>query len=381
MVSQHPYPANPTLRRNVDYLVEQGIRLDVLSTKESDADAEAAQRPGLRLWGLRLRHRRTSPVRYLLEYGGFFLWALPRVWRLSLQNRYDAVQVDNVPDFLVFLAWPARLRGARIVFFMYELMPELAASRMKISARHPVIRVLRAVERMAARWADHVVVVTEPYRRRLVGRAVDGGRVTVVPNTPNTLPGRSWPAAERPASAVLVTHTTLIERYGVQVAIRAMALLRDEWPDLVLEVLGEGEYSPALRALAAELGVAERVAFLGFMPWASAMARVRKASVGLVPVLDDGYGELLLPTKLLDYVSQGVPAVCSRLQTISEYFPPDGIAYFEPDDEVGLAEEVNRLLRHPEEAAEQVLHAQEAFARISWEKVSGQYLEALGTTA
>jgi glycosyltransferase involved in cell wall biosynthesis len=241
-----------------------------------------------------------------------------------------------------------------------------------------MIRVLRGVERIAVRWVDRVVIVNEPCRRLLGGRAVDAGQITVVPNT---LPGRAWPAAERPASARLVTHTTLVERYGVQVAIRAMALLRDEWPDLVLEVLGEGEYSPALRALAAELGVAERVAFLSFMPWASAMARVRKASVGLVTVLADGYGELLLPNKLLDYVSQGVPAVCSRLPTISEYFPPDGIAYFEPGDEVGLAEEVNRLLRHPEEAAEQVRHAREAFARISWETVSGQYLEALGTTA
>ncbi|HEV1998300.1 MAG TPA: glycosyltransferase, partial [Candidatus Dormibacteraeota bacterium] len=34
MISQHPYPTNPTLRRNVDYLVEQGHRVDLVCIRE-----------------------------------------------------------------------------------------------------------------------------------------------------------------------------------------------------------------------------------------------------------------------------------------------------------------------------------------------------------
>ena len=328
----------------------------------------------MRVHAIPLAHPRSSALRYPAEYVAFLVRALPRVCLLSLRRRHDAVQVDNVPDLLVLAALPARWRGARLVHFMYELMPELTAARLRATERHPVVRATRAMERLATGWADAVVVVTEPCRRRLVDRGVSSAKLRVIPNTQASPAVTEAPAPARP---VLVVVTTLIERYGVDVAIRALPHLVERRPEITLEVLGDGPCRDSLTELAASLGVAERVRFLGFVPWPEAMARVRAASLGLVPTVDDGYGGWLLPNKLLEYVAHGVPAVCSRMATVAEYFDDEAVAYFEPGDPRDLARQVDRLLDDPERARRQVAAALRAYRWLSWEEVSERYLTAL----
>ncbi|MDR0360238.1 MAG: glycosyltransferase, partial [bacterium] len=378
MVSQHPFPDNPTLRRNIDCVLDQGWQLDVLCTGEHGR-AKGNARPGLDLRRLSLAHRRRSAFRYPAEYILFFLRALPRVIWLSLRHRYQCVQVDNLPDFLVFIALLGRLRGARVVLFMYELMPEMTGSRLRAPSTHPLVRMAAWLEQRAIAWADTVITVNEPCRRLLIERGADPEKIAVVPNSQ---PARRTAHAPAPSPLPsLVTHATLIERYGVQVAIRALAQLRDRWPALTLQVLGEGDDRPRLERLAADLGVAGAVEFTGFLPWDAAMARIASAAVGIVPVLPDGYGQLLLPNKLFDYVAEGVPAVCSRLPTIEEYFPASTVAYFEPGDAAGLASQIERLLSDSDLRRRQAQDAREALDAVSWDRVSGRYLAALGESS
>ncbi|MDR0358283.1 MAG: glycosyltransferase, partial [bacterium] len=374
MVSQHPYPQNPFLRRNIDYMLEQGWVLDVICTGESPFPA-VAPRSGLDLRRLRVAHRRSSALWYPLEYVLFFLRALPRVTWLSLRHSYRCVQVDNLPDFLVFIAGLGRLRGARVVLFLYELMPEMTMTRLRRPVSHPLVRLTLWLERRAVSWANVVITVSEPCRRRLLDRGADPRKVLVVPNTQ---PARTrFDERLKTPKPTLVTHATLIERYGVQVAIRALAELRRRRPEVTLAILGEGDYRPRLEQLADELEVADAVEFTGFLPWADAMARIRCSTVGIVPVLPDGYGELILPMKLLDYVAEGIPAVCSSLPTIREYLPEDAVAYFEPGDAVALAAELDRLLDDAELRRLQARRAHEALEALSWERVSADYLAAL----
>jgi glycosyltransferase involved in cell wall biosynthesis len=100
-----------------------------------------------------------------------------------------------------------------------------------------------------------------------------------------------------------------------------------------------------------------------------------------VPVIADGFGELILPMKLLEYVGIGVPVACARLPGIEEHFPEDTLAYFAPGDPHDLARQVERLLRDPEGAQRQAERALVALEGIRWEAVSPRYLAALGTPA
>lgn len=381
IVSEHPYPAHATLRRNVEQLLDQAVDVDLVCLAGSASARVSQQGPrGLRLFQLHLEHRRKRVYRYVFEYLAFFLWALPITLALSIRHRYAAVLVDNPPDFLVFVSFLARWRGARVVLQMLELTPELTAARLGLEKGHPMLSWARWIERLATGWSDHVIVVSRQCMDILVARGVDPGVVSILPNTPPAaiLTAQTKTNQASASSAFIVTHASLVERYGVQVAIRAMAILRAEWPDLRLRVLGEGEYKPTLVELARELRVDDRVIFRNFVPWPEAMAEIRQAAVGIVAIIADGYGELLLPTKLLEYVENEVPVVCARLPTIAQNFPADTVAYFEPGDAATLAAQADHLLRHRREAEQQARRAKVLMRGFSWDVLAPRYMAALG---
>jgi glycosyltransferase involved in cell wall biosynthesis len=364
-----------TLRRNVSELLRQGIRVDLVCLTDR-LTWGARKQEGLRLYGISFKQRRTHAIWYPVNYASFFVWALVAASLLALRRRYDAVEVDNTPDFLVFTTVIARLRRMRIVLFSMELMPELTAARLRIGPRALSVRIATRLERAALNWADHVITVSEPCRRILLGRGLAERKVSVVPNSHGTA---NLEPARPAAPPFLVIQTTLIERYGVRIAIEAMAELADQFPGLTLEILGEGEGEAALIELTTRLGLGDRVHFSHhYLPWAQMIDRVRQATLGIVPLLADGYGDLCVPNKVLELAAIGVPAVCSRLPAIEEHFPPDALAYFEPGDVGGLAAQVRRLLADPVAAARQAARARDSMCALGWDTAAGRYLAALG---
>jgi glycosyltransferase involved in cell wall biosynthesis len=378
IVSQHPYPDAPLLRRNVEHLAAQGVQLDLVCMKPVSSRVSAEVPDQVRLIALPVKHLRAHRLNYLVEYVAFFALAFPIVSALGLRHRYDTVQVDNLPDFLAFAALIPRMRGARVVLYIYDLLPEMTMTRLRLQSHHWLVRLARGIERSSVRWVDHVITVSEGFRRLLVARGTDPQKVSVVYNSQPLVTQRRQAAEGGP---LLITHATLVERYGVQVAVQALPYLRTAWPGLRYEILGRGEYQPALKRLAAELAVDDIVGFPGFLPWRQAMDRISRANIGIVPVIADGFGELILPMKLLEYVGLGIPAACARLPGIEEHFPEDALAYFAPGDPQDLARQIDRLLRDPEGAQRQAERALEALERIRWEAVSPRYLAALGTPA
>ncbi len=377
VVSRHPYPVATTLRRNLTQLVSWGVTVDVVClTPGLRWAAPVADQPGLRLYGIPSRTHRNHALWYPLHYAMFFLWALVVVSLLSLLRRYDVIEVDNTPDFLVFTTVLAHFRRTRIVLFALELMPELTAARLRLDSHALPVRLATSMERAAIAWVDHVIAVSELCRRILVGRGLASDKVTVVPNSH---PVADLGPAQPTQPPFLVIQTTLIERYGVHVAIQALARLASECPDLTLRILGQGESEPMLIELAKRLGLEDRVNFShGYLPWRPMMDQVRQATLGIVPMLADGYGNLCLPNKVLEFVALGIPVVCSRLPAIVECFPDYCLAYFDPGDAAGLAAQVRRLLADPAAARRQAGSARAAMAGLAWESASSRYQRALG---
>ncbi|MDP2726139.1 MAG: glycosyltransferase, partial [Dehalococcoidia bacterium] len=236
-------------------------------------------------------------------------------------------------------------------------------------------------ERLSARFAHHVLCVSEPTREVLVGRGIPASKIHVVMNVADDQLFRPAPpgcaGAEGDGGLRLMCHGTILERYGLQVAIEAVALLRGYIPGLRLSILGEGEYLPQLQALAATLGVEDSVVFHGYVPLREVPSYISGCHAGVVPNLRDCFTDLVLPTKLMEYVAMGKPVIASRTKAIERYFDNSMVFFFEPGQAHDLAERILELYRHSHKGVELARKAQGFLRHYSWKTTGEAYVKVV----
>ena len=178
------YPAELNVRREAEALFKDGYEVHVICLRE---EAQPAREVigGIQVRRLPVRHRRGKIARYLFEYNAFFLLASIELLRLHQRFRLRAIQVNTMPDYLVFAALIPRLLGARVVLHLHEPMPELFAT-MFPQRRYAWLRTLiRWSERLSLAFADRVLTVTNEMRDNVSRRGADAGKITVIVNVPD----------------------------------------------------------------------------------------------------------------------------------------------------------------------------------------------------
>jgi glycosyltransferase involved in cell wall biosynthesis len=315
---------------------------------------------------------------YVRGYGEFLLRALWRLTALDHVRRFDLVEVHNMPDILTAAALGPRLRGMPVILNVHDTFPELFATKFGWSENHGLVKLLKLEERLSAALATRVVTVTDGARRRLEGRGVGVGRTVVVMNSPDERvfgpprPPVSWPET---GPLRVLYHGGLAPRFGVEMLIRAFERLRTSVPRLELRVCGSGEDRDRLAALAAQIDPHRIDIAAEPTPFAQIPAELAAAHVGVVPTLHDGFTELLLPVKLLEYAHMGLPIASSRLPGISTYFSARELCEFEPGDAQDLARAIESIVMNPVSARERATRATERLQAIAWKRQRERYLE------
>ena len=357
-ITHSSYPIEPRARRMAEALVQQGRAVDVFCLCQP-GEPEEEQINGVAIHRMPVsRHQGGGRWVYIMEYLQFFLLAGWRLSREHLRRRFVLAQVYNPPDALAFCTlFPRLLSGMRVVLDVRDMAPNLFMSRFGLSPDHLITRTLRAHERWACGYADAVTVCTQHQFNVMRDRGIGPEKMVVVMNTPDErFFGAVVPAETRdfsPASGrpfTLIYHGAILERYGLDILVRAVPLLLADIPDLQVEIYGRGDFMPTAQGLVQALGVADHIRFHEHMPLEMMRAAVAGADVGVVPMRRDVFTDTILPTKLMEYAHMGVPAVVARTATTSEYFPDDTVAYFTPEDPADLAQQVLRLHREPETA-------------------------------
>ena len=188
-----------------------------------------------------------------------------------------------------------------------------------------------------------------------------GARETRVVHLGTDLPA-AGPAA--PADPELVTVAHLAARKRHEDVIAALALLADRHPTLAYRIVGEGPERPRLEALAASLGVAQRVRFAGPMGHEGALAAARRATLFVMPSVDEAFG-----VAYIEAMAGGVPAIGCLGEDGPEEIAAAGpgielVAARDPNDLAGL---IDRLLGDPARLERLGTHARDTVQRaFTW---------------
>jgi len=378
MVHYSDFAVDSRIQRQARALAERGDRVDCVCL--NDAEEITAGSGRIVLHRAAADKPRGGARAYLSGNARFLAGAARKVKELDREEPFDLIEIHNMPDALVFAAWRPKLRGTPLILNFHDTFPELFATLFDRSPGHPLVRLVRVEERVSAALADGLIFVTPEARDLLAARGVTAPRTQVVMNTPDerVFGERRTPAAP-PADGELraVYHGGLADRFGVETLVRAVAMLRGQGAPIRLDVFGaDAEAAARLAAFASEhapegVHVAPQPTPVEQIP-----ARLEEADLGVVPTLHDGFTEMLLPVKLLEYVHMGLPVVASRLPVIERYFGDD-VLLAEPGDAASFAAAIEGVRRAPESALDRALGASERLATIEWRRQRQDYLELI----
>lgn len=366
-VTHSYYERDTRPRRHATALAEAGWDVEVLCAR--DADEPRSERLGpVLIRRLPARRRRGSKARYAFEYGSFGAMAMATMAGLHARRRYDLIYVFSIPNILVRAAALPRRTGARVYLDVRDPMPEFFRSKYGLPPEHRLVRALLAEERLACRYATHVVTVHDGMKELLLRTGVPAEHISVVVNAPD--PRFFRPLSPRvrrdPDDRTILYAGTVANRYGLDLLVRAVARLRDEIPQLRLRIVGDGDAVGALRQLATELSVGDRVSFDGPVPLDQVPSIATSAWIGAQPHRDDPLMRFTLSTKVLEWCSLGLPVICSRTDAMTRAFTDAELSFVVPGDLDDLCRAILDAHPDPDALASRASRARAAVQRFDW---------------
>lgn len=345
------------------------LRFDANAPKQSQEGNVIVHRVG---WGRRgARAAQTFTLPFYLSKIFFVPLAAIKAWRLHRAQPFDGLWA--MMSYMLFPIVLLRMLGVKIPYALtlQEGDPfERVFARWYILPFKPLLvfgfrraSVVQAISEFLAAWA------------RKFGYA---GQVEVIPNAVDVAHfSRTYPADElrtlkekfkkKEEDIFLITTSRLVEKNAVDQVIRALPQLS---PAVRFLVLGTGPDEVALRVLAREIGVAERVHFLGQIDHGELPKYLRISDIFIRPSRSEGMGN-----SFIEAMAAGLPVVATQEGGIADFLfdakrnperSTTGWAV-DKDNPEQVAEAVKEILAHPEETKKVIAAAKQMVReRYDW---------------
>ena len=372
------YESDSRVIREAEAAVDGGFEVDFIALQKPGTPTTEIIR-GVRVIRLsQAKYRGRGHFNYLLAYAEFFFRCLVKTTALFLKQRYRAIHVNNMPDFLVFTTIVPRLFGSKVILDIHDPMPNTFASKFKQQEAGIFYRILLWQERLSAAYSSQVITVHHPVRDGILSKhGFRPGSIEVIANFTDSdvFPLRKSFSIE--GKIRFVFHGTILERSGLRLLMLALAGMRHQ-DRVSMKIIGEGDFSQTLRDMIESLHLEKIVEFDNCCyPAHSLSDRMTDCNVGLVPLEISSVTNYALPLKLLEYISLGLPVVTVRSEAISYYFGEEDCLFFDMNSPQSLSDVLDRIAENPEV----LLHYRERSValreRFSWAGEKTKYIALL----
>ena len=220
-------------------------------------------------------------------------------------SRPDVV-VTVSPSFLALAPAIANIRARRLpwILWLQDIFPD-AAETTGLLSNPLALRPARLLESAAYRAADRIVVISETFRRNLLGKGVPEAKIERVYNPATRRFGRKRPSAVEHERPRILCMGNIGHSQGLAEFVRAFQGSA-AGGDACLVITGTGELAEAVRD---EIR-SDRVEMLGLVSDEMLEEELDRASLGLVSQRGD-IREFNLPSKLMNLMARGIPILAS----------------------------------------------------------------------
>ncbi len=348
LTTVHPPFDTRIFHKEAKTLAWAGYDVTLIAQHEGNTVVE-----GVRVIGL------PKPRNRLSRIFGLTWWA----FRLALRQRAEIYHFHD-PELLPVGVLLKSLTKAKVIYDVHEDVPQQILTKHWIPAplRRPAAFAFNVWEKLAARACDAVVVATEGIAEKFRGL-----NPVVVHNYPalRMLPSSS----PLPKEGQVLVYVGGINRLrGAVEMVRALEYLA-HIDNLRLDLIGRFE-PPELERELQTLSGYQRVRFLGWLQPEDVYKHLRTVDIGLVCLHPEPRYVVAWPVKLFEYMAAGLPVVASNFPLWKEIVEGNNCGLcVDPLDPRKIAEAIEYLLTHPEEARRMGENGRQAVEeKFNWEK-------------
>lgn len=275
-----------------------------------------------------IAHTQFPDVRYF-PCGGSRHYFVYKALQQTLHIRPDLILIGHV-NFAPLGDWLARLVGARTATFIYgiDVMAPLPGWRRRaLQHSHQIISISRFTAQQAAQM-----------------NGIDTRKVKILHNCLDPQFAMTQPITRqmKTPSILTVARMSLAEQYkGHDYVIKAMPTLLQRFPELVYNIVGDGDGRPVLEALTAEVGVTQAVHFHGRVSDQELQQFYAEATLFIMPSRAEGFGFVFL-----EAMAHGVPVIGGNLDATPEVIVDRETGFLiDPRSVDAVVDSADRLLR------------------------------------
>src|SRR6266542_850121 len=376
MLTHSFYQADARVTRYTEALASRGDQVDVVALQSSDEwpGREAFANINLVRIQPRFVKNERSRLSYLVPLLRFLFVSSFWTARQHTRKRYDLLHVHNVPDFLVFAAWWPRLTGAKVILDIHDILPELYAAKFNSAEDSWSVTLLKWMERASARVAHRIIVANHLWLEKYAARTGANGKCSVLINHVDRQIFRPRPRTRQDGKFIVLFPGSLQRHQGLEVAIQAFQKVSPEIPQAEFHLYGDGDWKEHLVALTNALGLNAKIHFFHPRPIREIAEIMANADLGVVPKRADSFGNEAYSTKIMEFMSLGVPVIVARTRIDQYYFDDSVVRFFESGNPDALAAAMLAVARDAGLHQRVVTRASAYVARHCWETRKADYL-------
>jgi glycosyltransferase involved in cell wall biosynthesis len=176
---------------------------------------------------------------------------------------------------------------------------------------------------------------------------------------------------------IILFHGSFQWHQGLSIAIDAFAQVKERLPEAELHFYGGGDRRITLELMeqSERLGLSESVKFCGSLSLDAIAEIIANSDLGVVPKRADSFGNEAYSTKIMEFMSQGVPVVVSRTKIDTFYFEEGVVHFFPSGDSHAMAQAILDIARDEELRKSLTARGYDYVERNGWGQRKKEYLD------
>ena len=379
MIAYTEYCRDGRVKREAEAAVSAGFIVDVFTLKENlvitSQVLNSVNVHPINQW----KYAGASNFKYILSYFIFSIKLFFVITRFYFKKKYSLIHVNNMPDFLVFSTLIPKLFGAKIILDLHDSMPEIYAAKFQSKSTSLLVELLKIEERFSAWYANTVITVHEPYKNEIfASHGIPLNKIHVVANFADRVHFNNEKQDVKTDinnSFKLIFHGTIAERFGIDIVLVGFKKVVQKHTQIILNIYGNGDYFDIIAKLVADLELQNNVILHGFIPLNEIPNKIAESDIGIVSQKPSRATDYMLPVKLMEYISMGLPVITIENTVIKHYFNNGELLFYDGNSADSFAEKLLLLIENKNLREEYKNKTVAINERLNWETEKNKLIQ------